>query len=244
MQSRMYIVHKVFMNWTWNQRNSEKLSYTVFVNRVKPGPGETVRAVLSGGGSEDSPSERKSATWEIFLLIEVIWFDHLSRRKNIAASFDIFETCFLWDSSMWYLVGFSSLLSICNILTKLINIFISRSNFWQHRRISNFIISGGVVRDLLPCKPRWVCLEKDASAGRDCATAMLRWQMIKTISIRKPHNKDLDYLEAHPGIFKVAESWWCAGTGGSCSRFLSRSMHWLGGGSVFWGEGRSWRWKG
>ena len=54
-----------------------------------------MRAVLSGGGSEDSPSERKSATWEIFLLIEVIPFDHLSRRKNIAASFDIFETCFL-----------------------------------------------------------------------------------------------------------------------------------------------------
>ena len=54
--------------------------------------------------------------------------------------------------------------------------------------------------------------------------------MIKTISIRKPDNNDLDYREAHLGIFKVAESWWCAGTGGSCSRFLSRSMHWLGGG--------------
>ena len=71
------------------------MSYIVFAKRVKPWAGETVRAVLSGGGSEDSPSERKSATWKIFLLIKVIRFDHLSRRKSIAAGFDIFEACFL-----------------------------------------------------------------------------------------------------------------------------------------------------
>ena len=236
------------MTWTWDQRNSEKLSYTVFVNRVKPGPGETVRAVLSGGGSEDSPSERKSATWEFFLLVEVIRFDHSSRKKNIAASFDIFETCFLWDSSMWYLVGFSSRLSICNILTKLINTFISRSNFWQHRRISNLIISGGVVRDLLPCKPRWVCLEKDASVGRDCATAMLRWQMIKrqnhqwsgslTTMILIISRPTLEYSRlpkaggalGQEDLVHVFSPVPCTG--------------WGEGGSVLWGGGRSWRWKG
>ena len=42
---------------------------------------------------------------------------------------------------------------------------------------------------------------------------------------------DNDYEEDgddddHLGMFKVAESWCCGCTGGSDSRFLSRSIHW------------------